>query len=327
MGQFKVLVPQKIAQEGIKLLEENGCTIVYTENDEIETVKEAVADCDAVLVRTTIINEEIINQAKKLKVIARHGVGLDNIDVEAATKNNIYVCNAPTSNIKSVAEHVVGLMTAVSHQIVRADKAIRKGEFGVRNTYIGTELDGKTVGLIGLGNIGKLVAKKCALGFDMNVIAYDPKITSICEDYIELVDSIDEVMIRSDFVTLHVPYLKPLHHFIDKKMIGKMKSTAYFINAARGGLVDEEALFQALISGKIAGAGLDCFEEEPTPKDHPIFGLEQVVVTPHMAAHTKDAMVRMAVDPANEILRLKNNEKLMNPVNIPIGTVSKVEVR
>lgn len=307
MGNFKVLIPQPIAEEGMELLRQNGCELIVADNTSEERLVELVKDCSAILVRTASITRRIIESANKLEIIARHGVGLDNVDIDAASENNVFVSNAPSANINSVAEHVVGMMLAVSRHIVKADNALRQGKFEVRNIYIGSELKEKTLGLVGLGNIGKLVAEKCALGFGMKVIAYDPYVKNIEQPYIELVPTLEEMMAQSDFISLHVPYNRALHHLINKELLEKMKPSAYIVNAARGGLIDEEALYRLLSDKKIAGAALDCFEEEPTPLEHPFWGLDNVVVTPHMAAHTEEAMIKMAVDPANEIIRVKNN--------------------
>ncbi len=316
MEPFKVLVPQTIDIKGVEILKQAGCEVITPDSYDEETLKKIIVDCDALLVRTAKISRDVIENANKLKIIARHGVGLDNVDIQAATEKNIFVCNAPFANINSVAEHVVGMMLALSHQLVKADKALRNGDFHVRNTYIGTEVSGKTLGLIGLGNIGRLVAEKCSLGLGMKVIAYDPYIQTSGKEYIELIGSIEELMSQADFVSLHVPYSTKVHHFINKDMLEKMKPTAFIINAARGGLVDEQALHYLLSTGKIAGAGLDCFEEEPTPIKHPFWDLDNVIVSPHMAAHSKEAMIAMAVDPAEEIIRVKNNLKPLNCVNL-----------
>lgn len=315
MSTFKVLIPQPIAKEGMELLRSNGCEIIIPDPSSPKSLIDLSKDCDAILVRTAKVTRELIESANKLKIIARHGVGLDNVDIEAASENDIFVSNTPAANINSVAEHVLGMMLSISRQIVKADNAIRKGEFEVRNIYIGTELKGKTIGLIGLGNIGKLVAEKCALGFGMKVLAYDPYIKSLDQDYIRLTETIEEIMSESDFVSLHVPYNKRLHHLISEDLLLKMKPEAYIVNAARGGLIDEKALYSILADKKIAGAALDCFEEEPTPLKHPFWQLDNVVVTPHMAAHTKESMVRMAVDPAKEIIRVKNNLEPLICVN------------
>lgn len=309
MSKFKVLLPQSVAKEGIHYLEDAGCEIIRPGGIEEQELMQAVKGCDAILIRTAKISRAVIESADKLKVIARHGVGLDNVDIEAASEKGIYVCNAPTANINSVAEHVVGLMLSVSHFLTAADKALRQGDFQARNRLIGNELLDKTVGLIGCGNIGRLVAQKCALGMGMKVITYDPHAGKLDQDYIEKVDSMEELLKQADYVSLHVPYLPELHHVIDAEKLKMMKPSAYLINAARGGLVDEEALIQTMNANLIAGAALDCFEEEPPPADHPFWQMENVVVTPHMAAHSKEAMVRMALTPAEEIVRVKNGQE------------------
>ncbi|WP_077622517.1 hydroxyacid dehydrogenase [Sediminibacillus massiliensis] len=309
MERFKVLLPQPVAEEGIRCLQAAGCEAVHADGTDEHTLIKAVQDCDAILVRTARITRQIIESADKLKVIARHGVGLDNVNIAAASERGIYVCNAPTANIHSVAEHVLGLMIAVSHFIPAADKALRRGDFATRNYFIGNELLGKTVGLIGCGNIGKLVAQKCALGLGMKVIAFDPNINRPEQDFIEMVSTVEEVLRRADYVSLHLPYSPELHHFIHTYKLKLMKSSAYLINAARGGLVDEQALYDALVSKSLAGAALDCFEKEPPLPNHPLWELENVVVTPHMAAHTKEAMIRMAMIPAEEIIRVKNGKQ------------------
>jgi len=203
-----VLLPQPIHEAGIKLLQQNGCEIIYPKNESVEEIKQKIADCDAALIRTTVINKEIIENAPKLKIIARHGIGLDNVDIDAATEHGVYVCNAPYSNVNSVAEHAVTLMAGLSHKILKADKAIRQGKFYVRNQYIKTELSNKTLGLIGLGNIGKLVAQKCHFGFGMNVIAYDPFVREYDDSYISLESNVQRLLSDADIVSLHIPYIK-----------------------------------------------------------------------------------------------------------------------
>ena len=310
MKRHKVIIPQSIAEEGLEVLKKAGCETVVFQNADREMLMAEVSDCAAILVRTTVIDRELIVRGRNLKVIARHGVGLDNVDIAAATEHGVKVCNAPLSNINSVAEHVVGMMIALSHQIVRADKALRQGKFEVRNTYIGTELKGKTVGIIGFGNIGRLVAKKCAFGLEMKVVVYDPYVRDMREwTYVRKAETLDELLEESDYVSLHMPYVPEMHHFINAETFRKMKKTAFFINAARGGLVDEGALYDALVSGAIAGAGLDCFEQEPAPRSHPLWQLENVVVTPHMAAHTKESMIAMAVHAAEEIVRVLSGQE------------------
>ncbi|PZE21413.1 hydroxyacid dehydrogenase [Paenibacillus xerothermodurans] len=315
MKRPKVMVPQKIAQEGIERLEQAGLEVVYSSKPVTDVVTEVPEDCDAILIRTAKLGRQVIEQCPNLRVIARHGIGVDNIDIDAATEKGIYVTNVPRSNVNSVAEHAVGMMISLAHHIVKADKELRKGRFEVRNLFIGTELSGKTLGLIGCGNIGRLVAKKCAAGLDMNVIVYDPYVKEIGMAGVSLVDSIDEILTESDFISLHVPYLPEMHHFINADAFKKMKNSAYLINCARGGLVDEDALYHAIKNGEIAGAGFDVFAAEPAPSEHALWELEQVIVTPHMAAHSAEAMIRMAVGAADEIIAVLNGQEPMHCVN------------
>lgn len=312
---FKVLIPRKVTPEGIEYMRAHGCEVDAREEMSATELKAAITDYDAVLLRTDVLDEETIRSAKNLKIIARHGVGFDNIDIEAATAHGVYVTYTPSANINSVAEHVTGLLLAVSRQIVKVDKAVRQGNFGVRDNSTGTELKGKTLGIIGLGNIGKLVARKCALGFDMNVIAYDPYAKPPEEEYISKVEEIDDLLQQADFISLHLPYNKALHHFINEEKLNLMKPGAFLINAARGGLVDETALYKTLAEKRIVGAALDVFEQEPVSADHPLLELDNLVVTPHIAALTQEALITMSLDCAKEIVRVKNNEEPLMCIN------------
>lgn len=312
---FKVLIPRKVTPEGIEYMLAQGCEVDTKEEMSAAELKAVIKEYDAVLLRTDVMDEETIRNAKNLKIIARHGVGFDNIDIEAASDNGVYVTYTPSANINSVAEHVTGLLLAVSRQIVKVDKAVRQGNFGVRDTSTGTELKGKTLGIIGLGNIGKLVARKCAIGFDMNVIAYDPYAKPPEEEYISKTENIDDLLQQADFVSLHLPYNRALHHFINEEKLNLMKPEAFLINAARGGLVDETALYKMLAEKKIAGAALDVFEQEPVSADHPLLELDNLVVTPHIAALTQEAMITMSLACAKEIVRVKNNEEPLMWIN------------
>lgn len=235
---------------------------------------------------------------------------MDNVDLDAAKYKNIYVSNTPSASINSVAEHTLGLIISLSHHIIKADKSIREGGFHVRNIYIGKELKDKTIGLIGIGNIGKLVARKCALGLNMKVIAYDPFVKTINENYIDKVDTIKEVLQESDVVSLHLPYKNSLHHLIDESELKQMKKEAILLNVARGGLVNEDALYNALDKEMIWGAAMDCFEQEPTSRSNPLFKLSNFISTPHMAAHTEESMIKMAVHAAEKIVQFKEENYL-----------------
>lgn len=316
MERFKVLVLQAIHEKGLSVLENGNCKVVVPNLLDQRTLEGLAQDADAILVRTAPIDRELIACAPKLKVIARHGAGVDNIDVQAAAQRGVYVCNTPHANSNSVAEHTVGLMIGLSHQMLKSDQALRQGQFQVRNQYIGTELQGKTLGIIGLGNIGRRVALKSALGMEMNVIAYDPFMKGDSGlDYVQLTDSLEVLLSEADFVSLHIPYMPELHHFIGRDAMSKMKPGAFLINCARGGLVDEQALYEVLKEGRLAGAGLDVFEQEPPPAKHPLWELDNVIVTPHMSAHTDDAMVAMAAGAAEEIVRVLQGDQPVYCVN------------
>ncbi|MDF2960079.1 MAG: D-3-phosphoglycerate dehydrogenase [Paenibacillus sp.] len=307
---------QDIHTKGLAVLQNADCAYTIPDLSDRQTLESLAHDADAILVRTATVDRELIAKAPKCKIIARHGAGVDNIDLKAAAERGIYVCNTPYANSNSVAEHTVGMMISLSHQIMKGDHALRQGNFEARNVYIGTELQGKTLGIIGLGNIGKRVARKCALGMEMNVIAFDSFLKDGPGlDYVRMVDSLDTILAESDFVSLHIPYMPEFHNLIDRQALSLMKPGAFLINCARGGLVDEQALYDALTEGRLAGAGLDVFEQEPPTGPHPLWKLDNVIVTPHMSAHTEDAMIAMAVGAAEEIVRVLRSEQPVYCVN------------
>jgi len=295
----KILITEEIVEIGMQYLDEQGYEVKMASGSEKNILIDEVRDCDAILVRTAKIGREILEAGENLKVVAKHGVGLDNIDVEAATSLGIVVTNCPFSNKNSVAEHTIGLLLDLAKNTLIVDKGLRNGFYGIRDKVNGVELDGKVLGLIGLGSIGSLVAKKAYRGFDMKVVAYDPFVKQ--EDVInevELIDNWDSVFESADFISLHLPSTESTKGIIGAREFSLMKESAFFINAARGEVVDEKALVEALKKGLIAGAGLDVFDKEPPKKDNPIFEIGNVVVTPHCAALTKEARERMALHAA-----------------------------
>jgi D-3-phosphoglycerate dehydrogenase len=301
----KVLLVDPIAGEGIDLLKENGLQVEFLQDNRGENIIRRVGDADAILVRTSKITREIIEAGTRLKVIARHGVGVDNIDLEAASERRIYVTNTPNANTISVAEHVMGLILALAKNMRKADIALRGGRFEVRNQYIGVELEGKTLGIVGLGKIGQKVGRIAAYGFGMNVVGYDPYVRSEqLDSAIELTSDWDRVFRESDFVSLHLPLLESTRGMVGMKEFKKMKPTAYLINAARGGVANERDLIEALREGRIAGLGTDVYEQEPPAKDNALFLMENTVTTPHMAAHSREAMVKMATHAAQGIVEV-----------------------
>lgn len=285
----------------------------------------ALADVDAVLVRSaTKMDEEAISAAKNLKVIARAGVGLDNVDVPAATQAGVMVVNAPTSNITSAAELAVGLLLSTARNIAPANQALKAGAWK-RSKYGGVELLDKKVGVVGFGRIGQLVAERLK-GFGMEILAYDPYVSAQRAGQLgaQLV-TLDELLEQSDFITVHLPKTPETVGLIGKEALAKVKPTVRVINAARGGIVDEEALAEALAEGRVAGAGIDVFAKEPTTES-PLFEHESVVVTPHLGASTEEAQEKAGVAVAKSVRLALGGDLVPDAVNVSGGAIDE-EVR
>jgi len=318
MGKYKVLIPQDIAMEGKVYLRDKGYEIKMGKGSTVEQIKEDVVDCDAILARTASFPAEVLEAGEKLKVIGRHGVGVDNIDVKRATELGIYVTNASESNCNTVAELAIGFVIALGRNLLKCDRAVRDNHFEIRNQLTGMDIKGKTLGVLGLGKIGRLVALKAYHGLAMNVIGYDPYLSkSQCPEGVEKIDKLDEIFEKSDFTSVHIPLTKDTKHSIGKHQFDMMKSTAYFINTARGDIVHEDELINALKKGDIAGAGLDVFEQEPPARNHALFALDNVILTPHNASLTTECMIRMAVVAAQGIDEVLSGKKPTYPVNEP----------
>jgi len=295
--------------------EKNFKTVIKTKLG-VDALKQEIADCDACVVRSsTKITKEVIAASQKLKVIGRAGVGLDNVDVAAASKKGVVVINTPGGNTISAAEHTFSLLMALARNIPQADSSLKKGEWE-RKKFIGVQILEKTIGIVGLGRIGTEVAKRAQV-FGMKVIAYDPflRAEKAAQLGVELV-SMDEVLARADFLTLHMPLSVENKYMIGAKELNKMKKGARLINCARGGLVDEAALLGAIESGHIAGAALDVFESEP-PKNSSLLALASVVATPHLGASTKEAQIAVAVDVAQSLTDFLMGRGVRNAVNVP----------
>jgi D-3-phosphoglycerate dehydrogenase / 2-oxoglutarate reductase len=264
----------------------------------------ALPDVHAVLLRTASLDAEAIERARSLRVIARHGVGVDNVAVDAAARRGIPVLITPQANLRSVAEHVFALALAVSRNLILADRTVRDGRFASRDRLLGRELFGTTLGVIGLGRIGGEVARMAAQGFGMRVLGYDPwlPLDRIRERDAEPAETLPDLLRACDLVTVHVPLSRKTRGLLGRRELALMRPGSLLIQTSRGGVVDEDALVDALRSGHLAGAGIDVYETEPPPEDHPFFSLDQVVLTPHTAALTEQAMRRMAVDAAQGIL-------------------------
>jgi len=297
VNALKILVTEPIHSQGISHLEGTGEVIMGTGTDE-ETIIREGKDADAILVRVAKITERIVEALPRLKVVAKHGIGVDNIDVACCTRRGVMVVNAPRSNANAVAEHTAALILAAAKNLVFLDGRTREGGFSDRNSWPTVELEGKTVGFIGMGNIAALAAKKLS-GFDMKVIAYDPYKTE--SDEAELVKTPEEVYARADVISLHIPLTPETRHMISDQAFSMMKSGAIIVNASRGGTIDEKALYRALREKKIRGAAFDVFEEEPPTPDNPLFALNNVTVSPHNAALSEQALINMAVHAARGI--------------------------
>lgn len=298
MSGIRVLITDPIADEGVEVLKKNGFDVTISPDMKGERLIEGIKGYDVLIVRSaTKVTKEVIESADHLKVIGRAGVGLDNIDLDAARINGITVFNTPGATAISVAELTIGLILACLRGIALQDRSIRSGKWAKK--VKGIELFGKTVGIIGLGRIGTEVAKRL-FPFGAKVVAYDPNVSE--SDYAEMV-SLDYLLLHSDIISLHLPLLDETWHFINREKIKMMKDDVILINAARGGIVDEDALVEALETGKIKAVGLDVYETEPIPEDHPLLKFEQVVFTSHIGAQTVEGQVRAAVDLAKKIVQ------------------------
>ncbi len=315
---YKVYIPQDIDQSGKECLMDGGCEIVMGTGTTPDIMKKEIADCDALLVRTAEIPREVIASGKKLKVISRYGVGYDNIDVTAAKDLGVEVTYSPVGNILTVAEHTIGFIIASAHHFHKCGLAVRTGDWGFRSFGVGTDVAGKTLGLIGIGKIASLVAKKAMLGLDMRVIAFDPYANpSMVPEGVELVEHRETLFRESDFISLHVPDTPATRKSVGAEEFALMKTGAFLINCGRGAVVDEEALIEALKNKQIAGAALDVFNTEPPAAENPLLAMENVIVSPHNAGSTKESAVRVAVDAAQGIVDVLHGRTPRYPVPLP----------
>ena len=316
MDNMKVLIADQINEKGIDELKDVAKVVANTSITKEELVK-VIKDFDAIIVRSrTKVTREVIEAAEKLKIIARAGVGVDNVDVEAATQHGIMVVNAPESTSITVAEHTMGIILSLARKISIADKSVKEGKWE-KKKFMGLELNGKTLGVIGMGRIGSQVVTR-SKAFGMDALVYDPYITeeAAAELGVTVVD-LETLLKNSDVMTIHVPLTPETKHLIAKPQFDIMKENAFIVNCARGGIIKEEDLYEALSTGKIGGAGLDVYEEEP-PKDNPLFGLDNVVLTPHIAASTAEAQRDAAIIVANEIKKVFKGESPKNVLNMPV---------
>lgn len=311
---MRVYLTEAIHPDAVAFLRAHG-EVVQGEGTDAASIIRGAAGCDAILVRVAEITGEVMAGLPALRAVAKHGVGVDNIDLAAATARGILVLNAPTSNINAVAEHGLALVLALAKNLVRLDGATRREGFARRSQFTNMELSGRVLGLVGFGKIARLMAQKAgALGMELTA----------CDPFAAAADAaalgvrllpLDELLASADFVSLHTPLTPQTHHLIDAAALAKMKPSAHLINVARGPIVDEAALCAALEGGVIAGAGLDVFDPEPPAAGSPLLALENVVVSPHNAALTDRALLAMAMDSAAGIVDYLEGRAPSFPVN------------
>lgn len=321
MSKPVVLIADKLAQSTVDALG-TSVEVRWVDGPNRAELLAAVPEADALLVRSaTTVDAEVLSAAPKLTIVGRAGVGLDNVDIDAATQQGVMVVNAPTSNIHSACEQAIALLLATARQIPAADKTLRAAEWK-RSSFSGVEIFGKTVGIVGFGHIGQLFAQRLA-AFETTIIAYDPYANPAraAQMGVELVD-LEDLVARADFVTIHLPKTNETAGMFNAELLAKSKKGQIIINAARGGLVDEQALADAIRSGHIRGAGFDVYATEPCT-DSPLFELDEVVVTPHLGASTIEAQDRAGTDVADSVLKALNGEFVADAVNVSGGRVGE----
>ncbi len=320
----KVLVSDKLSKTAVQIFKDNNIEVDYLPDlgKDKDKLLEVIGQYDGLAIRSaTKVTEKIINAANNLKVIGRAGIGVDNVDIPAATKKGIIVMNTPFGNSITTAEHAISMMMALARQLPEADASTKASKWE-KNRFMGVEITNKTLGLIGAGNIGSIVADR-AQGLKMKVIAFDPFLTPdrAVTLGVEKVD-LDELFARADFITIHTPLIEATRNIVNADAIAKMKPGVRIINCARGGLVDEAALYEGLKSGKVAGAALDVFLEEPAV-NNPLFELPNVICTPHLGASTTEAQENVALQVAEQISAYLNTGEIANALNFPSITAEE----
>ena len=315
---IKILVSDPLSDEGLKILKENKEFQVDVRTElKPDALKEIIKNYDALIVRSaTKVTKDIIAAAANLKVIGRAGVGLDNVDLEAATQKGVIVMNTPTGNTISTAEHTMSMILALSRNIAQANASMKKGEWK-RSKFMGVELYTKTLGIVGLGRIGSELAKR-ALSFGMKVLAYDPFLSrQVAEGMGVEVVELKELFARSDYITVHTPMTEETTHMISDAQFALMKKGVRIINCARGGIIDEQALIKAIKDGKVIGAAIDVFEKEPVSPDSELLKLDNVIATPHLGASTEEAQVNVAIEVAEIVRDALLGRGIRNAANYP----------
>jgi D-3-phosphoglycerate dehydrogenase len=316
--QPRILICDELAPAAMEVFRRRGLEPEVRTGLKEEALCEAVREADALVVRSaTKVTRRVLDAATRLRVVGRAGIGVDNVDLDAATERGVVVMNTPRGNITTTAELAVALLMAIARHIPRADRAVRGGQWKVKG-LLGTEITGKTLGVVGLGRIGRLVAER-GRGLGMKVVASDPYLGSSGQSPVpgvELAD-LETLLERADFVTIHVPLNDSTRNLISWNELARLKPGARLIQASRGGVVDEEAVLDALNTGRLAGAAFDVFVQEPVPKDHPLLARDDVIVTPHLGASSEEAQLRVAVDIAEQISAFLIEGVAENAVNAP----------
>jgi D-3-phosphoglycerate dehydrogenase / 2-oxoglutarate reductase len=313
----KILIVQPIHESGVQVFD-NRFEVCVASDTSVATVIKEIKGAEGVIVRMAPFTREIIEAADALKVIGRHGVGVDTIDVKAATERGIIVVNTPNANAISVAEHTLIAIGSLAKQMTVYNREIRAGQWEIRNSYRAIDLDGKILGLVGIGRIGSLVARKAAAAFNMKVIAFDPYVApeKAREMGIALVAVSDDVFRQADVVSLHTPLTPETRRFVNASRLRLMKRSAFLINFSRGEVVDEKGLYEALKTGVIAGAAIDVYDPEPPLKDNPLYELDNIILSPHSAALTQECVIRMATGAAEgvvDVLSGRRPQFVINP--------------
>jgi D-3-phosphoglycerate dehydrogenase len=324
---MKILVKEKIAPSGIEMMRKAGFDVVVGADWSQEEFLQRLPEFDALIVRSgTKVTKEVLEHALKLKVIGRAGIGVDNIDVEEATRRGIIVCNAPQSNVVSAAEHTLALLLSLLRRIPQAHYALKYEHRWERSKFTGVEFTDKIAGVVGLGRVGSIVAQKLR-GLGVKVIAYDPYVTDerFAQLGVERAEKLEDLLEKADFITIHLPKTKETMGLIGDREFQLMKDGVYIVNTARGGIVKEESLIRFLKEGKVAGAALDVFEQEPCTES-PLFEFENVIVTPHLGASTVEAQDKAGVMIAEQVIAALKGEFVSAAVNIPMLPPEQLEI-
>ncbi len=315
MVKFKVLITEPIHEVGINILKKETEIIQLPRDSGVKELLKNASMVDAIITRGPLRITKEVFKNPRLKVVGLHGIGYDHIDVKAAQEKGKIVFNTPDALTVSVAEMTIALMLSLIRRIAASDKAVRRNQWSRKyGDLVGTELMGKKIGVIGMGRIGEALIKRMQC-FNVSVKYFDIiRKPSLEEEFMIEYSSIDEIVEESDIITLHIPATPDTHHLINRERFGKMKTGVYVINTARGSIIEEEALVEALQSGKVAGAALDVFQEEPISTDHPLAKMDNVILTPHIGASTNESMIRMATQVSEEVIKALKGEEPSNRI-------------